>query len=187
MRSLDKDELLAQLAEKERRIKGHLDGLRDEGEQVTRLLQDGFEKLGGQMRLAGGRAQAVVPALAGGGLALWLVGRTVAGFARRRRPRRRLGKRELALLMEAIFYHVQHPGSLRPGPALRPDPPAVVPQRNASLAELYLLLLAAVAGAALSHVPWRRLLESLQGSESQAPPSAAPPAEDSQAVVMGRP
>ncbi len=40
MRSLDKDELLAQLAEKERRIKERLDTLRDEGDQVTRSLAD---------------------------------------------------------------------------------------------------------------------------------------------------
>jgi len=171
MRSLDKDELLAQLAEKERRIKERLDTLRDEGDQVTRSLKDRAERIGGQVRQAAGQAHVVVPALAVGGLALWLAGSAVLAHGRRRQARRSLGKRELSLLMGAISYHLQHPGALRPQPPPPPALPAVVPHRGASAAERYLLLLAAVAGAALSHVPWQRLLRSVQGPPPQASPS----------------
>ena len=179
MRSLDKDELLAQLAEKERRIKGHLDAMKDQGDFVTRSLKGRAQDVGGQLRQASGQMQIVVPALVGGGLALWLAGKAVGALLRRRRrARRRLGQRELALLLDVISYHMQHPGALHPQPSPPPEPQSPTKKRISTAAELFLLLLAAMAGAALTQVPWRELLQQVQGGEpapdGKAPPEVAP-------------
>ena len=180
MRSLNKDELLAQLAEKERRIQGHLEALKSEGDRVTRSLKDRAEAVGGQLREAAGHAQTAVPLALAGGLALWLAGKALAGAWRRRRrtAHRRLNARELALLMEAVSWHVQNPKAVPPAAQAPPEPPARPAGGRSAAGQLFLMLLAGLAGAALAQVPWREILEGLpsprRGAEPPPPAGAEP-------------
>ncbi len=163
MRSLDKEELLAQLAEKERRIQGHLEAIKDQGDFVARSLKGRAESLGGHLGQAGRQIRSFAPVLAGGGLVLYLAARALkAGRPRRRRP---LDKRQLALLFQVIAWNLAHPTALpmqagvrslasAPQPALAPPPSPPRPSGK-SVGEVFLLVLAAMTGAAVARLPWQ--------------------------------
>lgn len=167
MRSLDKEELLAQLAEKERRIQGHLEAIKDQGDFVARSLKGRAENLGGHLGQAGRQIRSFAPVLAGGGLVLYLAARALKARrpGRRRLPRRHLDKRQLALLFQVIAWNLAHPTALpmqagvrslasAPQPVLAPPPSPPRPSSK-SVGEVFLLVLAAMTGAAVARLPWQ--------------------------------
>jgi hypothetical protein len=168
MRSLDKDELLAQLAEKERRIQGHLEAIKDQGDFVARSLKERAEDVGGHLRQAGRQARSAAPALLGGGLVLYLATRALTARRARRARSRHLDRRQLALLFQVVAWHLTHPTSLplqvgvrslasASAPVLAP-PEASKPSSTRGVGEVFLLVLAAMAGAAVARLPWQEWL-----------------------------
>jgi hypothetical protein len=173
MRSLDKDELLAQLAEKERRIQAHLEAIKDQGDFVARSLKGRAEEVGGHLRQAGQQARSAAPALLGGGLVLYLAARALTARRAGRRRRHHLDRRQMALLFQVVAWHLTHPTALpmqvgvrslasAPSPVLAP-PEASKPSSTRGVGEVFLLVLAAMAGAAVARLPWQEWLGSTEG------------------------
>jgi len=184
MRSLDKDELLAQLAEKERRIQAHMEAIKDQGDFVARSLKGRAEGVGGHLRQAGQQARSAAPALLGGGLVLYLAARALtAKRAGRRRARRHLDKRQLALLFQVVAWHLTHPTALpmqvgvrslasASAPVLAP-PAGSKSSSTRGVSEVFLLVLAAMAGAAVARLPWQEWLGPADaGGEGEGKPKS---------------
>lgn len=195
-RKLTKDELLAQLAEKEQRIRQHLEVMKDEGDFVTQSLKIRASDAGDRLREAANRAREVAPAVLGGGLALYLTGRMAKGLMNRRRRTAAAKKRshdELAFLSEAIAHRIAQSGT--PAHPVAVPPLDLVPREEIRMAspaaprrtgDFWSLLLAALAGAAIQiameHVPWQRLVNQARermSRQSEAmldrPQAALPP------------
>lgn len=167
-RRLTKEELLAQLAEKERRIQGHLEAMKEEGTAAAQALEERATEAGEELADLADQARDLLPLVLGGGLALWLAGRTVLGLLRRRRPPLRLSHDELVFLAGTMAQRmVQAPLAV---PAAAVEPPA--PVRSGRAGQILGLLAAAAVGAALGAMPWERLLGGRK-SPATAPQAAS--------------
>ncbi len=178
MRSLDKDELLAQLAEKERRIHAHLEGIKDQGDFVARSLKGRAEDLGGHLRQAGQQVRSAAPLLLGGGLVLYLATRALTARRVGRPRRRHLDRRQLALLFHVVAWHLTHPTALPLQVGVHsldsaPPPAGPKPSSTRGVSEVFLLVLAAMAGAAVARLPWQEWLGPADaGREGEGKPKS---------------
>lgn len=184
-RDLTKAEVLAQLAEKERRIHQHLEVMKEEGVSVSHSLAGRAEEAGEKLDELIEQAKELAPVIAGVGLGLWFLGRMVSGaFRRRRRPERRMTHEEIVLLSDALAERLSRAG-------VAPTVEAVAePAPRRRRGDLLPLVLATLAGAAVklavAHVDWERLYAKVRGGEEVVEaPAATPdrPTEDELAQI----
>lgn len=183
-RELTKAEVLAQIAEKERRINQHLQVMKDQGDFVSHSLKGRAQDAGEKLKEIAEQAKELAPSVAGAGLGLWLASRVIGGLFRRRKHHRleRMSHEEIVLLSDALIQRIAQSGTLAPHLAIPPLPTPLNAERADPVGEpvgtftatpargrkddFVSLLLAALAGAALKvaleHVDWQRLYETVR-------------------------